>query len=157
VRRLDDGRLTAVAGPDRLTLSTPVAVHGENLRTIAEFDIAAGEEIPVSLTWSPSYPAAANAHDTIEDSTAGWLGWSRSHKAEGSRESSEAVLRSLITLKALTHLETGGIVAVATTSLPEQARGSAQLGLSVQLAARCDAGPLRLSELGLLTVLRRAY
>jgi hypothetical protein len=55
VRRLDDHRLTAVAGPDRLTLSTPAAVHGENLRTIAEFDIAAGEEILFSLTWSPSY------------------------------------------------------------------------------------------------------
>lgn len=89
VRRLDDGRLTAVAGPDRLTLSTPAAVHGENLRTIAEFDIAAGEEIPFSLTWSPSYrpiPAAADAHDTIEESTAGWLSWSRCHKAEGSGE-----------------------------------------------------------------------
>jgi hypothetical protein len=55
VRRLDDHRLTAVAGSDRLTLSTPAAVHGENLRTIAEFDIAAGEEILFSLTWSPSY------------------------------------------------------------------------------------------------------
>jgi GH15 family glucan-1,4-alpha-glucosidase len=126
VRRLDDGRVTAVAGPDRLTLSTPAAVHGENLRSIAEFDIAAGEEIPFSLTWSPSYravPAAADAHDTIEESTAGWLSWSCSYKAEGSGEWSEAVLRSLITLKALTHLETGGIVAAATTSLPEQLGG----------------------------------
>jgi GH15 family glucan-1,4-alpha-glucosidase len=126
VRRLDDGRVTAVAGPDRLTLSTPAAVHGENLRTIAEFDIAAGEEIPFSLTWSPSYrpvPAAADAHDTIKESTAGWLDWSRSHRAEGSGEWSEAVLRSLITLKALTHLETGGIIAAATTSLPEQLGG----------------------------------
>jgi GH15 family glucan-1,4-alpha-glucosidase len=126
VRRLDDGRLTAVAGPDRLTLSTPAAIRGENLRTIAEFDIAAGEEIPFSLTWSPSYrpiPAAANARDTIAEATAGWLRWSRSHKPEGSGEWSEAVLRSLITLKALTHLETGGIVAAATTSLPEQLGG----------------------------------
>jgi GH15 family glucan-1,4-alpha-glucosidase len=126
VRRLEDGRLTAVAGPDRLTLSTPAAFHGENLRTIAEFDIAAGEEIPFSLTWSPSYrpiPAAADAHHTIEEATAGWLRWSRSHNREGSGEWSEAVLRSLITLKALTHLETGGIVAAATTSLPEQLGG----------------------------------
>jgi GH15 family glucan-1,4-alpha-glucosidase len=126
VRRLDDGRLTAVAGPDRLTLSTPAAIHGENLRTIAEFDIAAGQEIPFSLTWSPSYrpiPLAADAHDTIEDAAAGWLRWSRAHKPEGSGDWSEAVLRSLITLKALTHLETGGIVAAATTSLPEQLGG----------------------------------
>jgi GH15 family glucan-1,4-alpha-glucosidase len=125
VRRLDDGRLTAVAGPDRLTLSTPAEIHGENLRTIAEFEVKAGEEVPFSLTWSPSYrslPAAADAHDTIEEATAGWLRWSRSHKAGGG-EWSEAVLRSLITLKALTHVETGGIVAAATTSLPEQLGG----------------------------------
>src|SRR5439155_18543574 len=50
VRRLDDGRLTAVAGPDRLTLSTPVKTHGENLRTLAEFTVHAGEEIPFALT-----------------------------------------------------------------------------------------------------------
>jgi GH15 family glucan-1,4-alpha-glucosidase len=126
VRRLDDGRLTAVAGPDRLTLATPATFRGENLRTVAEFDIAAGEEIPFSLTWSPSYrpiPAAADARDTIEKAAAGWRRWSRSHKAEGSGEWSEAVLRSLVTLKALTHLETGGIIAAATTSLPEQLGG----------------------------------
>jgi GH15 family glucan-1,4-alpha-glucosidase len=84
VRRLDDGRLIAVAGPDRLTLATPAAFHGENLRTVAEFDIAAGEEIPFSLTWSPSYrpiPTAVDARDTIEQAAAGWLRWSRSHKA----------------------------------------------------------------------------
>ena len=126
VRRLDDGRLTAVAGPDRLTLSTPALFHGENLRTIAEFEVAAGEEIPFSLTWSPSYrrvPAAAPARGTIEEAAEGWLRWSRAHKPEGSGELSEVVLRSLITLKALTHLETGGIVAAATTSLPEQLGG----------------------------------
>jgi GH15 family glucan-1,4-alpha-glucosidase len=127
IRRLDDGRLTAVAGPDRLTLSTPAALYGENLRTITEFEIAAGEEIPFSLTWAPSYqplPPPADPQDTIEKATVGWLRWSRSHKTEGSGEWSEAVLRSLITLKALTHLETGGIVAAATTSLPEQLGGS---------------------------------
>ena len=127
VRRLNDGRVTAVAGPDRLTLATPAAVHGENLRTIAEFEIRAGEEIPFSLTWSPSYrpvPSAPNARDTLEEASAGWLGWLRSHRPEGSGEWSEAVLRSLITLKALTHSETGGIVAATTTSLPEQLGGS---------------------------------
>jgi GH15 family glucan-1,4-alpha-glucosidase len=126
VRRLDDGRLTAVAGPDRLTLSTPAPIHGENLRTIAEFEIAAGEEIPFSLTWSPSYrpiPAAADAQDTIEEAAAGWLRWCTSLKPEGRHDWSDAVLRSLITLKALTHLETGGIVAAASTSLPEQLGG----------------------------------
>jgi GH15 family glucan-1,4-alpha-glucosidase len=126
VRRLEDGRLTAVAGPDRLTLATPVEVHGEGLRTVAEFTIGAGEEVPFVLTWSPSYrsiPAPANATDTIDAATAGWQDWTKAYKPEGGGEWSEAVLRSLVTLKALTHRETGGIVAAATTSLPEQLGG----------------------------------
>ena len=58
--------MISACGSNKLTSLSPAPVHGENLRTIAEFDIAAGEEIPFSLTWSPSYrpvPAAANAHD----------------------------------------------------------------------------------------------
>ena len=115
-----------MAGPDRLTLSAPVEVHGEGLRTVAEFTISAGEEIPFVLTWSPSYhpiPTPANAVDTIKTATAGWQSWTKAYKPEGSGEWSEAVLRSLVTLKALTHRETGGIVAAATTSLPEQLGG----------------------------------
>src|SRR5689334_23057184 len=126
VRRLDDGRITAVAGPDRLTLASRVVTHGENMRTVAEFSVDAGEEIPFALTWSPSFrpvPDAANAAETINEATAGWQRWSSSYKTEGSGVWSDAVLRSLITLKALTHLETGGIVAAATTSLPEQLGG----------------------------------
>ena len=125
-RRLEDGRLTAVAGPDRVTLRTPVEVRGEDLRTVAEFAVGAGEEVPFVLTWSPSYrpiPAPADAGRTLDEATAGWKAWAGSYKAEGSGEWSEAVLRSLITLKALTHRETGGIVAAATTSLPEQLGG----------------------------------
>lgn len=53
-RRLDDGRLTAVAGPDRVTLATPAGLRGEGLATVAEFEVAAGEEVPFALTWSPS-------------------------------------------------------------------------------------------------------
>jgi len=126
VRRLDDGRVTAVAGPDRLTLASRVVTHGENMRTVAEFSVDVGEEIPFALTWSPSFrpvPDAANAEETIKEATVGWRRWSSSYKTEGSGVWSDAVLRSLITLKALTHLETGGIVAAATTSLPEQLGG----------------------------------
>src|SRR3954469_6475224 len=67
-RRLEDGRLTAVAGPDRVTLRTPVEVRGEDLKTVAEFAVGAGEEVPFVLTWSPSYPplpASADAGDTL--------------------------------------------------------------------------------------------
>jgi GH15 family glucan-1,4-alpha-glucosidase len=126
LRRLEDGRLTAVAGPDRVTLSTPVELRGEDLKTVAEFTVGAGEEIPFVLTWSPSYrpiPAPADAGATVETATAGWKAWTECYKAEGSGEWSEAVLRSLITLKALTHRETGGIIAAVTTSLPEQLGG----------------------------------
>ena len=127
VRRLDDGRLTAVAGPDRLTLSTPAEVHGEGMKTIAEFVISEGEEVPLSLTWSPSFraiPQPADPHATVETVDRFWRNWSKAHTAEGSGEWSEAVLRSAITLKALTHFETGGIIAAATTSMPEQLGGA---------------------------------
>jgi GH15 family glucan-1,4-alpha-glucosidase len=103
-----------------------VETHGENLRTVAEFAVHAGEEIPFVLTWSSSFrsiPESADAGCTIEEAGAGWREWAKSHKPEGSGEWSEAVLRSLITLKALAHRETGGIVAAATTSLPEQLGG----------------------------------
>lgn len=126
VRRLEDGRLTAVAGPDRVTLSTPAELHGKGLATVAEFTVGAGDEVPFILTWSPSFrpiPKPADAHSTIETATTGWRDWAKAHQAEGSGEWAEAVLRSLITLKALTHRDTGGIVAAATTSLPEQLGG----------------------------------
>src|SRR4051812_30941022 len=126
VRRLDDGRLTAVAGPDRLTLSTSAAVHGEGMSTIAEFEVGEGEEIPFSLTWSPSFraiPEPADAGAVLDIVSGFWREWSKAHSIEGSGEWAEAVLRSAITLKALMHFETGGIIAAATTSLPEQLGG----------------------------------
>ncbi|MBV8398288.1 MAG: glycoside hydrolase family 15 protein [Acetobacteraceae bacterium] len=126
VRRLDDGRLTAVAGPDRLTLCTPAELHGEALKTVADFVISEGEEIPFLLTWSPSFrpvPAPAAAGAVLELVAGFWHNWSKGHTREGSGEWSETVLRSALTLKALTHFETGGIVAAATTSLPEQLGG----------------------------------
>ena len=127
VRRLDDGRLTAVAGPDRLTLATPAAVHGEGLSTIAEFEVGEGEEIPFSLTWSPSFraiPEPADAGAVLDIVSGFWREWSKAHSIEGSGEWAEAVLRSALTLKALMHFETGGIIAAATTSLPEQLGGA---------------------------------
>jgi len=126
VRRLQDGRVTAVGGPDRLTLATSVELRGEGMRTTAEFTVSEGEEVPFSLTWSPSFrpmPGPADPRAVIERETRLWCDWSNAHTAEGGGEWSEAVLRSAITLKALTHFETGGIIAAATTSLPEQLGG----------------------------------
>jgi GH15 family glucan-1,4-alpha-glucosidase len=122
--RLGEGRYAAVAGPDQLLLSTEVPVRGEDFKTVAEFEIRAGQEIPFALTWTHSFeppPASPNVRKKIEDVALAWEKWSKKYKGDGPW--SEAVLRSLITLKALTHHRTGGIVAAATTSLPEQIGG----------------------------------
>jgi GH15 family glucan-1,4-alpha-glucosidase len=124
VTRIYDGRLRAVAGPDQLTLATSAPLRGEDLKTLSEFTVEEGEEVPFCLTWSPSFrksPAPRNAGPAIERVARSWEHWAKAHKPAGSW--SDAVLRSLITLKALTHNETGGIVAAATTSLPERIGG----------------------------------
>ena len=127
VRSLPDGRVTAVAGPDRFTLTTPAEVVGVGMATVAEFLVSEGEDVPFSLTWSPSYrriPDPIEASRVLDTVAKFWREWSEPHTAEGSGEWSEAVLRSAITLKALAHFETGGIIAAATTSLPEQLGGA---------------------------------
>ncbi|MBV8550019.1 MAG: glycoside hydrolase family 15 protein [Acidobacteriaceae bacterium] len=124
VNRLPDGRMQAVAGPDRLTLATPVETYGEDLTTRAKFEIDALQEIPFLLTWSASHgaePQKADVAASIEKVTAAWQKWSRTHTPH--EPYAEAVLRSIITLKALTYHRTGGIVAAATTSLPEEVGG----------------------------------
>ncbi len=124
VRRLSDGRVQAIAGPDRVTLATTAPLHGEDLMTRANFEIEAGQEVPFVLTWSSSYSHEPNQPDvtaTIENVTRAWQKWSSKHIPQGPY--SEAVLRSLITLKALEHHKTGGIIAAATTSLPEEIGG----------------------------------
>ena len=124
VRRIDDGRLLAVAGPDGLVLETPVRVHGEDLRTVAEFDVSAGETVPFTLTWFPSHLDAPHCDDPtteVEETTAWWTEWSGRMRYEGEWE--DAVRRSLTVLKALTFHPTGGVVAAATTSIPEDLGG----------------------------------
>jgi GH15 family glucan-1,4-alpha-glucosidase len=124
VRRLDDGRLSAVAGPDRMVLATPLELRGEDLKTRAEFDVEGGQTVSFTLSWSHSFspiPASPDAATVIDQVTAAWEKWSSPYTRKGPYR--EAVLRSLVTLKALTHHETGGIVAAATTSLPEQIGG----------------------------------
>ncbi len=126
VSRLDDGRLSAVAGPDRLTLTTTVELRGEDMRTVSDFSVAEGEEVAFVLTWSPSYkpvPQTVDATDVVNLATEDWRDWVKSHRLEACGEWRDLVMRSLITLKALTHYETGGIVAAPTTSLPEALGG----------------------------------
>ncbi len=126
VTRLDDGRTAAVAGPDRFTIDADVSIRGEDFRSVAEFDIDEGGQLDFTLTWSPSYrptPKAIDAAEVVEFATEDWRKWARAHHVENSGEWGALVMRSLITLKALTHYETGGIVAAPTTSLPEQLGG----------------------------------
>jgi len=124
VRRSSDGSLVAIAGPDAVVLQTPVDIRGENLHTVAEFTVSAGERIPFTLTWFPSHHDAVAAIDpeqALADTCSFWREWLNSCTYAGRWH--EAVLRSLMVLKALTYGPTGGIVAAPTTSLPERIGG----------------------------------
>jgi len=125
VSRLAAGSIDAIAGPDRLILRTATALYGEDLRTIAEFTVKAGESVPFVLSYgssSQSMPASIDPFGALERTEASWRQWSDRCADVGPW--SEAVKRSLITLKALTYAPTGGIVAAATTSLPERLGGA---------------------------------
>jgi GH15 family glucan-1,4-alpha-glucosidase len=115
-----NGGIQAVGGPDRLVLHTPVELHGEDLTTVAEFTVQARQRVPFTLEWRPSHlpvPEPADPEQTLHETAAWWRRWSKRCAYEGLWR--DAVLRSLITLKALAYTPTGGIVAAPTTSLPE--------------------------------------
>jgi GH15 family glucan-1,4-alpha-glucosidase len=119
VRQIEHG-ISAIAGPDMIRFRADVPLHSENLRTAAEFTVAEGQEVAFDLTWYPSHqhePSPVNIDQAIENTERWWWEWSDRCTYQG--EWRDAVLRSLITLKALTFLPTGGIVAAPTTSLPE--------------------------------------
>jgi GH15 family glucan-1,4-alpha-glucosidase len=122
--RAIEGGIEAVAGPDALRLITPVMTHGEGLSTVAQFSVGAGERVPFVLTWSPSHlpdPGYVAAEQALTATEANWRAWSDQCTVTGPYR--EIVQRSLITLKGLTYQPTGGIVAAATTSLPERIGG----------------------------------
>ncbi|HEY7142034.1 MAG TPA: glycoside hydrolase family 15 protein [Methylomirabilota bacterium] len=123
VRRCADG-IRAIGGPDALRLWTPVALRGEDFRTVSEFTVAAGQTVPFTLSWYPSHqaePEAPRPEAAIRDTESWWRDWSSRCTYEGDWR--EPVVRSLITLKALTYAPTGGLVAAPTTSLPERLGG----------------------------------
>jgi GH15 family glucan-1,4-alpha-glucosidase len=125
VRRAGEDHLVAISGPDSLHLRTPVDIRGEGLATVADFGVSAGDQVPFVLTWHPSHepaPAAIDAARAVDDTTTWWIEWSqRCTTPPGPHR--DTVLRSLITLKALTYAPTGGLVAAPTTSLPEEIGG----------------------------------
>ncbi|WP_316190760.1 glycoside hydrolase family 15 protein [Bradyrhizobium sp. SZCCHNS2096] len=125
VRRSEDRTaLLAICGQDMAVLRTPVETRGENMTTVADFTVKTGETVPFVLTYTPSHLPPARPIDpdcALADTEKFWHSWSSHCSYRG--HCRELVLRSLITLKALTYAPTGGIVAAPTTSLPEKLGG----------------------------------
>ncbi len=126
VKKDEDGLgLLAICGPDMTVLRTPVKTRGEDMTTVADFEVGEGEAIPFVLTYGPSHlavPAALDPAQALQDTQDFWTEWSSRCTYQG--ENRDLVMRSLITLKALTYHPTGGIVAAPTTSLPEKLGGA---------------------------------
>jgi GH15 family glucan-1,4-alpha-glucosidase len=124
VKRTEDGALLAICGPDMTVLRTPVETRGKDMTTVAAFEVAEGETIPFVLTYGPSHlpvPKRIDPALALQETEEFWTEWCSRCTYEGER--ADLVMRSLITLKALTYGPTGGIVAAPTTSLPEKLGG----------------------------------
>jgi GH15 family glucan-1,4-alpha-glucosidase len=122
--RLDDETLSGVAGPDMVLLRTAARLRGENLKTVGKFRVKAGDTTPFVLTYAPSHedvPKPIDPEHALHNTQKFWTQWAAQNRIVGPWN--DAVMRSLITLKALTYAPTGGMVAAATTSLPEQIGG----------------------------------
>ena len=125
VTRVDEHTLRAIAGPDMVLLRMDHPLHGEGLSTVGEITIREGETVSYVLTWRPSHkpiPAQVDPAKALGETEKFWNDWSAHCSYQG--EFRDAVLRSLLTLKALTFRPTGGIVAAPTTSLPEEIGGA---------------------------------
>ncbi|MFE7782958.1 glycoside hydrolase family 15 protein [Streptomyces nigrescens] len=119
VHKIDD-RTVAVAGPDSVWLDTEAETYGKDLTTFSDFTVSPGERIAFTISWEPSHkepPAVADPEGSLEATEEFWREWVEHCTYHGPYR--DAVVRSLITLKALTYAPTGGIVAAPTTSLPE--------------------------------------
>ena len=118
-------QIEAIAGPNRVRLRTPAATEGHEMSTVSEFTVRAGDRVPFVLTWNPSHEPPAKVVDAeraLADTLTFWTDWAnQGNPVHGPYR--DAIKRSLLTLKALTYEPTGGIVAAATTSLPEQIGG----------------------------------
>ncbi len=121
VKQSEDGSgILAICGPDMAVLRTPIKTRGEDMTTVAEFEVGEGETVPFVLTYGPSHldiPDAIDPERALQATKDFWAEWSARCTYQGDQR--DLVMRSLITLKALTYQPTGGIVAAPTTSLPE--------------------------------------
>jgi GH15 family glucan-1,4-alpha-glucosidase len=126
VKKDADGTgLLAICGQDMVVLRTPVKTRGEDMTSVADFEVAEGETVPFVLTYGPSHldvPQPIDPMQALKDTEGFWTEWSGRCTYDGDYR--DLVMRSLITLKALTFQPTGGIVAAPTTSLPEKLGGA---------------------------------
>jgi GH15 family glucan-1,4-alpha-glucosidase len=123
VTRIKDG-VRAIAGPNLAMLHASVPVHGEDLKTVADFTVNEGERAWFTLTYGQSYhpdPHPINAEHALKDTEEFWRRWTGKLRYEGKYR--DQVERSLIALKAMTFRPSGGVVAAMTTSLPENLGG----------------------------------
>jgi GH15 family glucan-1,4-alpha-glucosidase len=120
----------AIAGPNMTVLrseckgSEPAEFRGEDMKTVSDFAVRAGEEVCFTLTYASSneeVPAAVPVEDELRDTQAYWCEWSDRSTYKG--KYAEVVQRSLMTLKAMTYRPTGGVVAAVTMGLPERIGG----------------------------------
>ncbi len=126
VKRSEDrSALLAIAGQDMTVLRTPAETRGEDMTTVADFEVNEAETVPFVLTYGASHldpPEPIDPEIALQETEAFWKEWCARCSYQG--EHRALVLRSLITLKALTFAPTGGIVAAPTTSLPEKLGGA---------------------------------
>ncbi|HET7086260.1 MAG TPA: glycoside hydrolase family 15 protein [Rhizomicrobium sp.] len=125
VSRRDARTMTAVAGPHLLTLRTPAEVRGENMHSVADFTLKKGETMPFVLAYGQSFgpvPLSIDAVIALEETEGYWRRWAGICKTKGKWR--DVIMRSLLALKGLSYAPTGGIVAAATTSLPEMIGGT---------------------------------
>lgn len=125
VTKARDGALRAIAGPNMAILRTTAELHGQNMHTASEFTVRRGETVPFVLTYCASnekIPKLLDAQAALDETEKFWTEWSARCTYSGPWK--DAVQRSSITLKALTYWPTGGVLAAATTSLPEKISGS---------------------------------
>ncbi len=123
--RADGAEIHAIAGPDLVRLLSAVPLRAEHGETVADFTVREGDRIAFVMSWAPSHAPEmehAEAEQALSATAEFWTRWSAGAGYE-SGPYNAAVDRSLITLKALTYEPTGGIVAAATTSLPEELGG----------------------------------
>ena len=123
-RLQEEHGISAIVGPDRVVLRGPMRLHGRHMATVADFTVSEGQRLAFVMTHGPSHlplPAAIDAEAALRQTEDSWTGWSARCTYRG--EWGEAVLRSLITLRALAYTPTGGLVAAPTMSLPEELGG----------------------------------